>query len=120
MPKKRQTKSRSARSCIGTGLGGAAMVGVGALVAAAAGESDLITVAPPVALASFDSILAPHAPADPIEPWWLGGDSGNPGGNTTPTPTALAAAVALPEPGQPMFGTNGWLIGDGAGCPRGL
>ena len=123
MSKHRNNTSRSSRmsACqyVTTGVGGAAMVGVGVLLAAPPGAVAPTPAAPAVQLASTDSPL----PLDAQDPWWLL-DGHNPliGSAGSPTTNALAAAsldvgaVQL----RPIIGPGGWLIGDGldatAGC----
>ena len=79
-----------------TGVSGAALIGVGVLLAAHPGTPT--EAAPEVQLASFGSALAPP-PLSPFTttPWWLTG-GGNDGASsrlfeTGITPNALAAAV---------------------------
>jgi hypothetical protein len=104
--KHRKTRSRVplmwARQNVTTGVGGAAVVGVGLLLAAPPGAPAPATA--DVQLAFTDFALRP------VDCAVLVCDaSGGTGLNgSAPTPTALAVA-ALP----PMIGPGGWLIGDG-------
>jgi hypothetical protein len=97
--KKRNTNRRlnharprrmSAHQYVTVGVSGAAMIGIGMLLAT-----------PP---ASADSALAPQSPQI-IEPWWLTGDSSNQKVAATPTPNALAV---------PFFGNTCGLVCNGA------
>ncbi|MEE9243195.1 MAG: hypothetical protein V3U55_03990 [Mycobacterium sp.] len=76
-----------ARRRVRTGLGAAAILGVGALLIAPPGTSGPEPVSAEVQLASVESVLgdsAPLSPAGQIDPWWwmegerLFGDSARP------------------------------------------
>ena len=109
--KKNNRKDRiSARECVGTGLGGAALFGIGMLLATPSGAPAPTVAAPAVQLTSVDSLLAP-APLSP-EQWWLrDGDN------------LIGAAAVNSAGGFNLFkpiGTGGWFYGNGvsavAGC----
>src|SRR5689334_3917325 len=83
----------SARQYVATTVGGAAMVGVGILLASPPGASGPVTASPEVQLASFGSTLAP-VPLDAADPaWWLN-EGGDLFGAGAATPNALAAALS--------------------------
>ncbi|MGE2688682.1 hypothetical protein ACQI4D_02330, partial [Mycolicibacterium pulveris] len=97
-----------------TGMGGAAMVGVGLLLAAAPDAP--APSAPAVQLASFDSLLA----SPPLSPttewwWWYEGGRGSVRADSNPAENTFAAALGGAA-GFNIFnpiGRGGWLIGDG-------
>src|SRR5262245_16073046 len=90
MSKHRKTNSRtprtSARTYVTTGVGGAAMVGVGAFLASPPGAPPPVTASPAVHLGSFDSLLAPASPATDDLWWWPDG-GGDLIGSSFATPT---------------------------------
>src|SRR5690349_20006258 len=115
-----KTESRaprmSARQYVATGVTGAAMVGIGVLLAAPPGAPTPATM--DVKLVNTESAL-PQSPPDPF--WLLDGNGGTPTSSGTPTPSALAAALGGGL--RPIVGPGGWLIGDGLdadpGCAAG-
>src|SRR5690349_1180280 len=110
----RRTPRMSARQYVATGVGGAAMVGVGVLLAAPPGAP---APTPAVQLASFGSPLDP-APLAPATDWWLDENGGAVvGAGFNPTPNALAAAISgISFPSLPILGI---FIGDGADAQPG-
>ena len=98
------------RQYITTGLGGAAMLGVGVLLAAPPGAPAPTTATPAVRLASFDSVLAP-APLAPSSCAFGLADCGSTESLVGP---ALAIENANILPFGPSFlniiGPGGWLI----------
>ncbi len=115
--KTKRTPQVSARQFVATGVGGAAMIGVGLLLASPPGTPPPAASTAAVQLASFDSLLAPPplSPASAND-WWLTEDSSLVGpGASAPTPTALAAAISgISFPSLPILGI---FIGDGADAP---
>src|SRR6185503_11720576 len=100
----------SAREYVATGVTGAAMVGIGLLLAAPPGAP--APVIADVQLVNTERML-PLGPQDCLltaEGCGGGGLFGS-GGSVMATPTALAAAIQNPFP--PLFGPGGFLIGDG-------
>jgi hypothetical protein len=120
--KARRTTRTSARDYVATGVGGAALVGVGLLLATSPDEPEPTPANPAVQLTSFGSVLTPPPLSPATDYWWLGdGGSGLVGTSMNFTPTALAAAVndvtvfndfAAFNIFNPI-GPGGWLIGDG-------
>jgi hypothetical protein len=121
-----RTPRVSARQYITTGISGAALVGVGVLLATDPGAPTEAT--PEVQLASFGSLLAPQplTPSTTTPWWWLGGGGTDNGGGglfgASIVPTALVAEIGGGT-GFNIFspiGQGGWLIGNGvdaqAGC----
>ena len=109
--KHRKTRSRgsgmSARQYVTTGVTGAAMVGIGVLLAAPPGAPAPTTAA--IQLASTESVL-PLSPLDCL--LGLEGCAGLRTGRAAPPrrrPLALGAALGLP----PIIGPGGFLFGDG-------
>ena len=109
-----RTPRMSARQYMTTAFGGAAMLGVGVLLASSPGAPAPTTAA--VELASTDLPL----PLGPQEPWWLF-DSANPLIGSAASPTTNALAAASRDVGtsklRPIIGPGGWLIGDGLDAP---
>ncbi|KKF00375.1 hypothetical protein WN67_19140, partial [Mycolicibacterium obuense] len=100
---------------MGSGFGGAALVGAGLWVFGVAGVASPLN--PHLGEVSVDVILAsnelPLSPVDEEELWWqVDQASGAKHSAAVPSPTSLLAAApnrAL----RPMVGPGGWLIGDG-------
>ena len=109
-----RTPRMSARQYMTTAFGGAAILGVGVLLASSPGAPAPTTAA--VELASTDLPL----PLGPQEPWWLF-DSANPLIGSAASPTTNALAAVSRDVGtsklRPIIGPGGWLIGDGLDAP---
>ena len=119
MAKHRKTKTRArrqqARQYVTTGVGGAAMFGVGVLLATAPDAPPAGTPAPEVTLVSFESVLPPQSPAA-NDVWWLEEDGNGLTGNGLIGSAAGATIEGFTifgyDPFVP-FGPGGWLLGDG-------
>ena len=111
-----KTPRLSARDYVTMGVGGAAMVGVGLLLATPPAAPAPSATAPAVRLASTDSPL----PLAPQDPWWLlDGDNSLVGSAGSPTTNALTAASTGLNILTPI-GPGGWLIGERPRRPRRL
>src|SRR5262245_1883433 len=112
MSKHRKTKRTPRTSAyVTTGVGGAAMLGVGVLLTTAPGAPAPPTASPDVQLASFDSLLAPAPQDTTTEPWWLDEDGRGAVGASVNTTFTTVTINGISFPSLPIIG---FFIGDGA------